>query len=188
MPDGCGGSLSCGSCTSPAICGVIAPNVCGPVYQNSFESSADFPAGWTYFENCAATTNWAVTRVTYPAPNGGSFGLRMASTPFVPGCQSPGVYAASPPITAQPGRVYRTESWSRNSSFAGTTSLHFYDSADKEIGSQFAAWSADSWTWNADPPASVTAPAGTAKLRVRFSLNSPSATADLDLLKVFADP
>jgi hypothetical protein len=188
VSDGCGGTLSCGSCTSPATCGSITPNVCGPIWANSFELTSDYPSGWTTFENCAADTSWNVTRVVYAAPSGGSYCLRMVTTGFKSSCQDPGVYAVSPPLPAQAGHVYRVESWSRNSSFVGTTSLHFLDAADNEIGSQFGNWSPDSWAWNADSAVQKTAPAGTAKVRVRLSLITAAATVDIDLLQLFVDP
>lgn len=188
VADGCGGKLSCGTCTSPSVCGASTPDVCGPIYENSFELTSDYPSGWTTFENCAADNTWNVTRVVYAAPSGGSYCLRMVSTGFKSGCQYPGVYAVSPPVPAQAGHVYRVEAWSRNSSYAGTTSLHFLDATDNEIGSQFGNWSPDAWAWNADPAVQKTAPAGTAKVRVRLSLGSASATVDIDLLTLFVDP
>lgn len=197
VPDGCGGSLQCGTCKAPKTCGGLGTaNVCGcsptdcpPIYANSFETTADFPAGgWQSWQNCPTDPTWSATRELYPAPGGGSWGLRLHTTGFVSGCQYPGVYSQSPPISALPGRVYRVMSWSRNGNNSGQTALIFYDAADQQIGAEFGAWANDSWSWNADAPLSGTSPANTKWLRIRYGLLSPSEYADLDLLEVHLEP
>lgn len=197
IPDGCGGSLQCGTCKAPKTCGGLGTaNVCGcsptdcpPIYTNSFETTADFPAGgWQSWQNCPTDATWSAARELYPAPGGGSWGLRLHTTGFVSGCQYPGVYSQSPPISALPGRVYRVMSWSRNGNNSGQTTLIFYDAADQQIGAEFGAWANDSWSWNADAPLSGTSPANTKWLRIRYGLLSPSEYADLDLLEVHLEP
>jgi len=196
IADGCGGTLDCGSCKAPSTCGGLGtPNVCGcspqncpPVYQNSFESAATFPTGWTVWHNCAADTTWSITRETNPAPGGGSYGLRFHSTGFVSGCQYPGAYAVTPSLPALPGRVYKVQTWSRNGAFVGATNLIFFDGADQQIGAKAVNWTTDSWQWSADPLLTMTSPAGTASLQIRLELWSPNADADIDLLEVNLEP
>ena len=196
IPDGCGGNLSCGSCTAPKTCGGLGtPNICAcspqncpPIFETSFELPSDFPTGWVFWQNCPTDTAWTVTRDVYPAPSGGSWNLRLHSTAFLPSCQYPGVYAASPPVTALPGRVYRVENMSRNASNVGSTDIIFYDAADQEIGAQQVTWTTDAWQYNADPVLTATSPANTKALRIRFGLQSPSEYADLDLLEVYLEP
>lgn len=196
IPDGCGGTLSCGSCTAPKTCGGLGtPNVCGcapadcpPIYQNSFESTADFPSGWTVWQNCPTDTAWSAERDAYPAPSGGSWNLRLHSTGFVSGCQWPGVYAASPPVSALPGRVYRVLGWSRNAGNVGVTRIMFFDASDKEIGGDEVTWTTDAWQYGADPPLVTTSPANTKALRIRYALQTPSEYADLDRLEVYLEP
>ncbi|MCC6901008.1 MAG: hypothetical protein IT377_18665 [Polyangiaceae bacterium] len=197
LPDGCGASLDCGTCKAPKTCGGLGTaNVCGcspadcpPIYKNSFEATSDFPAGgWQSWQNCPTDGTWSASREQYPAPGGGSWGLRLHTTGFVGGCQYPGVYAQTPPISALPGRQYRVTSWSRNASNIGQTALIFYDAADQQIDAQFGAWTPDSWAWNADPPLTGTSPANAKWLRIRYALQSPSEYADLDLLEVHLEP
>jgi hypothetical protein len=198
VPDGCGGTLDCGGCTAPKTCGGLGtPNQCGcspsdcpPIYENSFESTSDFPSGWLAWHNCAADNNWTIQRDVYPAPNGGSWDLRFHTTAFDTsgGCQYPGGYALSPPIAAIAGRSYRVQTWSRNAGNIGATNLQFFDSADQQIGGNSVPWTTDAWVYGADPFVTATAPAGTVSLRVRLEMQSPSEYADIDLLKVYLDP
>lgn len=196
IPDGCGGTLSCGTCAAPKTCGGLGvANMCGcspancpPIYQNSFESPGDFPSGWVSWQNCPTDTSWSVARDNYPAPGGGSWNLRLHSTGFVPSCAFPGVYAVTPPVTAQPGRVYRIHTTTRNAGSLGETQVLFMDGADKEIGFSSVKWATDAWQYNADPVLTATSPAGTQALRVRLALLTPSEYADVDLLEVYLEP
>jgi hypothetical protein len=55
IPDGCGGTLNCGSCTSPNTCGGGgAPNLCGtpPVCTCAYGYWSD---GLPYAECCGST-------------------------------------------------------------------------------------------------------------------------------------
>ena len=196
IPDGCGGNLDCGTCKSPKTCaGLGTPNICEcspancpPIYKNSFESASDYPTGWVAWQNCPTDTTWSADREMYPAPGGGSWGLRLHTTGFVGGCQYPGTYAASPHLSALPNRVYRVQSWSRNGGSTGQTSILFFDSMDQQIGAQFGTWTTDSWQYGADPPLMATSPANTTTLVIRYSLQTPSEYADLDLLEVYLEP
>jgi hypothetical protein len=198
IPDDCGGTLNCGSCSAPKTCGGLGtPNQCGcspqdcpPIYQNSFEATNDFPTGWTAWHNCAADSAWQIERDVYPAPGGGSSNLRFHTTAFdtSTGCQYPGGYALSPKISALSGRVYRVETWSRNGSNVGGTNLMFFDAADQQVGGSSVTWTPDAWQYGADPVLVATSPAGTATLRVRLEMQTPSEYADIDLLKVYLEP
>lgn len=196
IPDGCGASLNCGTCKAPKSCGGLGtPNVCGcspadcpPIYQNSFEASSDFPTGWLTWQNCPTDTSWSVSREFYPAPSGGSYGLRLHTTGFVSACQYPGVYALSPPIGAQPGRTYRVLAMTRNAANVGSTDLLFYDAGEQQIGAQQTNWQSDAWQYHANPAVTAVAPAGSQALRVRFALATPSEYADIDLVQVHLEP
>lgn len=196
IPDGCGTTLDCGSCTAPKLCGGSGkPNVCGcnpvacpPFYDNGFELDSDFPAGWIVWHNCAADSDWFVQRDPYPAPNGGSWGLRLHTTAFQTPCDWPGAYAASPPLPAQPGKTYRIETWSRNGGALGVTAILFRNASSTEIGYGEVFWTTDAWEYGADAPLVATAPPGTVDFVVRFGLQAASTYTDLDLLKVYLEP
>jgi len=192
ISDGCGKTLDCGSCISPSTCGALGtPNLCGctpqncpPIYQNSFESQGDFPSGWTVWHNCAADSAWSVARDAYPAPSGGSWGLRFHTTTFTSSCQYPGAYAQTDKLTALPGREYTVQTWSRNSANQGITHLIFFDAQDQQIDAKSVSWTPDAWQYGADPLLTATSPSGTASLVIRLELWTESAYADVDLLEV----
>ncbi len=196
ISDGCGANLDCGTCTLPKTCaGSGTPNVCGcspqncpPVYQNSFESPDDFPTGWVTWHNCAADDTWSIQRDLYPAPGGGTYGLRFHTTAFLPSCDYPGAWAVSPTLPAQPGWTYRVEVWTRNAGNAGIIEIWFNDSSQTQVGYGGGAWSPDAWQYNADPEIVAVAPPSTVGFFLRMALNSPSEYADIDLITVNAEP
>jgi hypothetical protein len=87
-----------------------------------------------------------------------------------------------------PGRTYKVSLWTRNGSSQGATTLIFFDSAGTQIGMQQGAWASDAWQYKAQPVVSGNSPAGTASLRARIELWSPSADADVDLLEIDLQP
>jgi hypothetical protein len=158
----------------------------GDAYTASFEVGV---ADFTVWHNCAANGNWSVERyytaTDNPAPNGGSYALRIRTTGFTPSCSYPGAYALSPAVRAYPGTTYHVANMSRNTNQTGVTTLLFYNAAGTELSSTSANWSSDAWQYNADPIVTATAPAGTATLRVRYGLTQANGVVDLDLLRVY---
>ena len=170
------------SCDSSGICRSQSP-----FYTNSFESPDDL-SGWAIWHNCAADSNWSVVRDVYPAPSGGSWGLRFHTTGFQASCSWPGGYAQSASLAATAGATYRVELWSRNASNAGLTALVFLDSSAQVIGYGEVAWPADAWVYHSNPSLVAVAPPSTAYLQIRLATTTPGAYADCDLLEVYLDP
>ena len=195
LADGCGGTLQCGTCTSPKQCGASGvPNVCGcnsticpPFYVNDFEDGTDFPGAWTAWHNCAEDGDWFVKQAFYPAPSGGTNNLRFHTTTFDSSCNWPGAYAQSPPLSVQPGRTYRVESWSRHSDSAAGASIVFFDANDQTLSMAEDLWPSDNWQYQANPPTTAVAPAGASYLQVRIRLVTPEAYLDFDRLEVYLE-
>lgn len=159
-------------------------------YSNSLEDYEDstFPKnGWTTFHNCAANTSWSVGRVntsTAPAPGGEKMALRLRTTKFTAGCAWPGAYADSRKFPVVEGRTYTVNAMIRNASYQGSTQTLFYTAAGQEIYGNAIYWNSDSGVFNAETPLSIVAPAGAVTMKLRFNLSTPSATADIDLIRV----
>jgi hypothetical protein len=174
------GSVTCWDCDS-----TTHKEACDlpPVYATSFESGL---SGWTTWTNCAVEgTSYVVaynTASDNPAPNGGSYDLRIHTESFAGGCAYPGTYALSPAIVAAGGNHYVLNNYSRNASNVGETHLIFFDSSGTQLSEADATWSTDAWLFNSDPTISAFAPAGTISMKVRYDLLTPDQTADLDLL------
>lgn len=163
-----------------------------PVFGASFESSTD-TSGWTMSHNCAANTGWFINRyytaTDNPAPQGGSYALRLHTTGFTGGaCLYPGAYATSPVMSAVAGKRYYMNNWSRNAANNAVMRIMFNDASMKEIGSFSRSCNTDSWQYNRDGELVVTAPAGTQYMQFRYELLTPNEYADMDLLGLTRDP
>jgi hypothetical protein len=162
------------------------------LFSTSFEYPTETPSGWAIWHNCATDANWSASQFwTYnggPAPDGGSYDLRLTSTRFVSGCSYPGLYALSPSIPASPGVRYYVDNMSRVASQFGSTSLIFYYASGYAITQYDQVWPSDSWVFKWDPVLSAIAPPGTMSMRVRYALQEQMGVVDLDLLNVRKDP
>ena len=78
IPDGCGGSLNCGSCTSPDICGGTTPNVCGPAPCTPTTCAAQGKNCGSMSDGCTGTLNCGTCSTPNSCGGGG--------TPNVCGC------------------------------------------------------------------------------------------------------
>lgn len=157
------------------------------VYSNSFETSSNFPTGWTTWQNCAANSTWSAARYytasDNPAPGGGSYALRLHTAPFTSSCSFAGLYTVSPAFSVTAGTSYQVDAWIRNGGASGVTTVLFFNASGVQIGQAEHTWLADAWQYNQETPFSVTAPTGATTAKVRLGLLTASTYTDVDLLK-----
>jgi len=163
---------------------VTANTVVPSTESTNFESSSEFPTAWTVWHNCAADSDWSAAR--YCVANdvlNGSCALRMQSTGVRSGCDWPGLYVRSPSRPVRSGDRIYIANFTRSGWATGTTSVHFFDASGAEIGTHFVNWVKRAWLFWPNPYIELAVPSGATSVRVRYSLTSPHAMVDQDLLR-----
>lgn len=150
----------------------------------TFESTADMD-GWLTWHNCATDAQYGAGWNSDASALEGQGQLRLRTTGFQGSCANPGMYALSPRVPVQPGTTVYVTQWSRNGGGSGLTTLIMVDASGNSLAEASVAWAPGStWSWHGNDLLRLTAPAGTVAFQVRQGLTTPSAVADVDMLRV----